>query len=372
MKLNRNFFDEKTFKISHNFIENFNKKNNKILIKEIPININLNKYQKFNAELITNQGSIFIKYFLLDEFILIKNEKIDTKLIKEKYLLTSQNFIEKNKFILIPFFNINEIFSKRFCYVWCSIEIYCNNNKTYLLNLLNKDNFNVFKNFIKNKQIKFIENPKNEFKKLNFVELWKKNEISNFDFINLLNKFSSRSFNDLMQYPIFPWLFNNYKNIFDLNKISKENLRLFEFPISAQNEKNRSIISNRFNDLKYHHQIHYSTEAIVLFYLVRISPFTENQILFQSNSFDNPDRLFISFNDVFNILENFNDNRELIPEIFYLIEMYYNINLCFFGQKQNKEIVNNIKFPEKIFNASFFIYFCFRKRFNFRRNKQMD
>ena len=216
----------------------------------------------------------------------------------------------------------------------------------------------MFKNFIKNKQIKFIENPKNEFKKLNFIELWKKNEISNFDFINLLNKFSSRSFNDLTQYPIFPWLFNNYKNIFDLNTISKENLRLFEFPISAQNEKNRSIISNRFNDLKYHHQIHYSTEAIVLFYLVRISPFTENQILFQSNSFDNPDRLFISFNDVFNILENFNDNRELIPEIFYLIEMYYNINLCFFGQKQNKEIVNNIKFPEKIFNASFFIYFC--------------
>ena len=356
LKLNRNFFNEKTFKISHNFIKN-NNNNNKIIIKEIPININLNKYQKFNAELITNQGSIFINYFLLDEFILIKNEKIDVKLIKEKYLLTSQNFIEKNKFIIIPYLNINEIFSKRFCYVWCSIEIYCNNNKTYLLNLLNKDNFNIFKNFIKNKHIKFIENLKDEFKKLNFVQKWKNNEISNFDFINLLNKYSSRSFNDLTQYPIFPWLFNDYKTIFNLNDIKKENLRLFEFPISAQKEENRLIISNRFNDVKCHHQIHYSTEAIVLFYLVRISPFTENQILFQSNSFDNPDRLFISFNEVKNILENFNDNRELIPEIFYLVEMYYNINLCYFGQKQNKEIVNNIKFPNEIFNAAHFIYY---------------
>jgi hypothetical protein len=36
------------------------------------------------------------------------------------------------------------------------------------------------------------------------------------EFLLLVNKFSGRSFNDLSQYPIFPWVLTDYKsNILD-------------------------------------------------------------------------------------------------------------------------------------------------------------
>ena len=44
------------------------------------------------------------------------------------------------------------------------------------------------------------------------------------EFLLLVNKFSGRSFNDLSQYPIFPWVLTDYKsNILDFRQeIKKE------------------------------------------------------------------------------------------------------------------------------------------------------
>ena len=67
------------------------------------------------------------------------------------------------------------------------------------------------------------------------------------------------------------------------------------------------------------------------------------------------------------VLIRYNDNRELIPEIFYFDELYYNINLNFFGIKSsNKMIVHNIILPENCFNSSHFIYI---QRMNFESNE---
>ena len=37
-------------------------------------------------------------------------------------------------------------------------------------------------------------------------------EITNFQYLMHLNTLAGRSYNDLMQYPIFPWVLANYSN----------------------------------------------------------------------------------------------------------------------------------------------------------------
>ena len=42
------------------------------------------------------------------------------------------------------------------------------------------------------------------------MEEWQNNNISTLEYLMWLNIFSGRSFNDLTQYPVFPWIITNY------------------------------------------------------------------------------------------------------------------------------------------------------------------
>lgn len=41
-------------------------------------------------------------------------------------------------------------------------------------------------------------------------QMWLEGKITNFEYLTHLNKMSGRSFNDLMQYPIFPFILRDY------------------------------------------------------------------------------------------------------------------------------------------------------------------
>jgi len=49
-----------------------------------------------------------------------------------------------------------------------------------------------------------------EFVRRNHKDDWVLGVKSNMEFLMMVNKFSSRSFNDVAQYPIFPWIFTDY------------------------------------------------------------------------------------------------------------------------------------------------------------------
>lgn len=51
-----------------------------------------------------------------------------------------------------------------------------------------------------------------DFKKSDILSPWLKGEIQNQELILKLNKYASRSFNDLNAYPIFPWVLTDYKS----------------------------------------------------------------------------------------------------------------------------------------------------------------
>jgi len=52
-------------------------------------------------------------------------------------------------------------------------------------------------------------------------DLWLNGKMTNFDYLMHLNRLAGRSFNDLMQYPIFPFVLSQYdQNSLDLSNSS--------------------------------------------------------------------------------------------------------------------------------------------------------
>ena len=131
--------------------------------------------------------------------------------------------------------------------------------------------------------------------------LWMQGEISNFEYLLQLNHLAQRSVLDFSQYPIFPWVVADYSSA----KLDLENpatFRQLEYPIGLQGdtERRESELTVRFQDLEdlgdipFHYFTHYSTVAVVLFYLVRQEPFTAGHVVLQGGRFDHADRMFHS------------------------------------------------------------------------------
>ncbi len=70
----------------------------------------------------------------------------------------------------------------------------------------------------------------------NARDRWIKREISNFEYLMILNTLAGRSYNDLTQYPVFPWVLTDYTSEkLDFNKSST--FRDLSKPIGALDEK---------------------------------------------------------------------------------------------------------------------------------------
>jgi hypothetical protein len=78
---------------------------------------------------------------------------------------------------------------------------------------------------------------------------------------------------------------------------------------------------------RFHCGSHYSNPGIVLHYLSRMMPYLEANVELHGKTMDHPDRVFTSIDYSFqNALNDFSDVRELIPEFYFLPEMFLNSN----------------------------------------------
>jgi hypothetical protein len=50
------------------------------------------------------------------------------------------------------------------------------------------------------------------FKKSKLTDLWRKRKITNYQYIMALNLMAGRTFNDITQYPVFPWILADYSS----------------------------------------------------------------------------------------------------------------------------------------------------------------
>ena len=325
--------------------------------------------------------------------------------------------------ITINYKDIKWIFRRRYYYKNSGIEIFTTTNKSFYFNFkYEKDRETVIDEIVgKNKEMSKIyddiKDPKDSFdniigfenteaihsKKKNKktklskkIEMWKNWEINNFELLMWLNIYGNRSYNDISQYPVFPWILSNYEDPLkkdqenasknkkkknqnsNLNSPSLNNssdsedeeddekntleylyrnlsLPMGMLELNEEGERRKELFMETYETLKnddsgeikpYIYGTNYSNPMFVCNFLNRLFPFTHISIELQGNKFDNPDRMFLSVkNSFYNSCTQKTDVRELIPEFFYLPEMFLNINGLNFGTLEDGTIVNDVLTP---------------------------
>uniref|UniRef100_K3W8J6 BEACH domain-containing protein n=1 Tax=Globisporangium ultimum (strain ATCC 200006 / CBS 805.95 / DAOM BR144) TaxID=431595 RepID=K3W8J6_GLOUD len=168
-----------------------------------------------------------------------------------------------------------------------------------------------------------------------------------------LNTFAGRSFNDLTQYPVFPWVLSNYEDE-SLDLSDARNFRDLSKPMGALNPARLEESWERYNSFddplipKFLYGSHYSTCAgVVLFFLFRLQPFAELQRRTQGGSFDLPDRLFHSIRDTWNMCNShMSEVKELTPEFYCDGNFLRNVNKFPLGKRQDQHVVNDVQLPK--------------------------
>jgi len=293
--------------------------------------------------------------------------------------------------IRIKYNDIKWIFRRRYYYQNSGLEIFTINNKTFyfnfkfekqrekaiieILNKLNdyskiiydlKDTKDIFDNVIGYENSTIVVDPKKKgTKKIKVskkLELWKEWKITNYELLMWLNIYGNRSFNDISQYPVFPWILNSYQDPLKNENEDEEkyNIRDMSLPmgmmtLDEKGEQRKEAFMLNYETLKesdeegmkpYMFGSNYSNPIYVCNFLMRIFPFTHIAIELQGSKFDDPNRLFISVeNSFYNSTTQKTDVRELIPEFYYLPEIFLNVNDLNMGKLENGQVVSDIATP---------------------------
>ncbi|KAF6776340.1 hypothetical protein AHF37_03796 [Paragonimus kellicotti] len=363
-----------------------------------------------------------------------------------------------------PFSEIHAVFTRRYLHRTVALELFVTSRSSVFLAFDNTETLRRIVNALPpvgigskyglaRSRATTLASPRQLFTQSNMTQRWQRREISNFDYLMYLNTISGRTYNDLNQYPIFPWIIANYtseelelnepsnyrdlskpigaldpkrKAYFDERYASWEDdsqppfhygthystaafvlsylLRLEPFttlflhlqflpqlglrrvrhfapalglqavsgsmfeelelnepsnyrdlskPIGALDPKRKAYFDERYASWEddsqppFHYGTHYSTAAFVLSYLLRLEPFTTLFLHLQDGKFDHPDRLFSSVGRTWdNCQRNTSDVKELIPEFFYLPEMFENSNHFTLGVTEDGEEVGEVKLPK--------------------------
>ncbi|XP_014217202.1 protein FAN-like [Copidosoma floridanum] len=178
---------------------------------------------------------------------------------------------------------------------------------------------------------------------------WQNGSLSNYDYLLYINSIADRTFHDLTQYPVMPWVLQDYTSTtldFDNPNIYRD----LSKPIGALELKRLERLKDRYDEMsepKFLYGSHYSAPGFVLFYLVRKYP--QYMLCLQNGRFDHPDRMFNSLSDVWkNVLNNMSDFKELIPEFYdtsnngdFLVNSY-GID---FGYRHDGTKINDVHLP---------------------------
>ncbi|XP_034109719.1 neurobeachin-like protein 1 isoform X1 [Drosophila albomicans] len=253
---------------------------------------------------------------------------------------------------------IREVHLRKYNLRRSALEIFLIDQTSYFLNFTTKTRNKVFTKIVGLPLPNILygsgRSPPELLRASGLTQRWVNREISNFEYLMYLNTIAGRSYNDLSQYPVFPWILADYtSDVLDLT--DPRSFRDLSKPIGCINPKNEAEVRSKYDSFedpsgaipKFHYGTHYSNSAGVLHYLLRVEPFTSLHVDLQSGRFDVADRQFHSIPQTWKLLmDNPNDVKELIPEFFYFPEFLKNMNKFDLGQLQiTKEKVDDVILP---------------------------
>uniref|UniRef100_A0A4W5JX16 Neurobeachin-like protein 2 n=1 Tax=Hucho hucho TaxID=62062 RepID=A0A4W5JX16_9TELE len=268
-----------------------------------------------------------------------------------------------------PLSQIREIHLRRYNLRRSALEIFLIDQTNYFLNFKKEVRLesSVYSRMLLLRSLSLYgtRSPQELLKASGLTQKWVNREMTNFDYLIQLNTIAGRTYNDLSQYPVFPWILSDYTSE-ELDLTDPRVFRDLSKPVAVLNERNAKAVREKYESFedptgtidRFHYGTHYSNAAGVMHYLIRVEPFTSLHIALQSGRFDCADRQFHSIPALWQTLtDNPNDVKELIPEFFYFPEFLENQNAFDLGRLQiSKERVNDVILPKWAKSPEDFIY----------------
>jgi hypothetical protein len=198
---------------------------------------------------------------------------------------------------------VKEIHLRRYLLHNCAMEIFFTHNRTIFVSFVGTRERDVFFQKLIRLRPPFLEfrernTPEAVFKGAKAVtDMWVNHQISNMDYLMYLNTIAGRTYSDLGQYPVFPWVLSCYGED-HLNLDDPSCYRDLSKPMGAQTPDRLQMFQERFRSFvdpeipAFMYGSHYSNAGIVLYYLVRMEPYTSYHIALQGGKFDQADRMF--------------------------------------------------------------------------------
>ena len=261
---------------------------------------------------------------------------------------------------------IKEMVVKRYSLMRQAVEIYFEDGSSAFFNFFSRERRVRFTTFVKlaaasafksNKGFTLVRKPEKHFLEKRFPERWMKGELSNFEYLALLNKYGGRSFNDLGQYPIFPWVLKDYTSpsLIESSMIYRD----FTYPIAAISELKRKEADQKLNalvregkDRPFQFDAHYLPAKAVLGYMLRLEPYSS--LAGREKKHREEPTLHYMEKAWQSVLNDPKNNSELIPEFFYSPSIFPNFNEYYFCSKVasgsivfwEKIVVDQVVLPE--------------------------
>jgi len=254
--------------------------------------------------------------------------------------------------LTVPMSTVRQVMPRLFLLQDSALEIFF---KDYLSAFFNFHDEQDDRNFIYKRVCRILQlpyelSPSRRLIHSGIVFQWQRGEISNYQYLMHINTLAGRTFNDVSQYPVFPWVLQDYTSK-TLNLDDHKVYRDLTKPMGALNPDRCEVFDERFeNPLPdvppFHYGSHYSSPGVINYFLIRIEPYSTLARSQQGGRFDLADRLFDSIQKAWNLsYTQISDVKELIPEFYSNPAFLRNVNNLSLGQKQNGTLVGDVELP---------------------------
>lgn len=328
------------------------------------LNLNGRSITGYYSKIIQNKS--FICSSNLISSMIIKTPCMVIKPGKNKdaiFILTKNqiimNYLNKNR--LYPISELVYVFHRTKQHRFNSIELFFRNGVSLFICFFKQNPMDIILKFIdiNPPSIKFIQNQSfyQHFQKHGNVNNWVNGKLSNFEYIMHLNMFSGRSFSDLSQYPIFPWLYFDFQqdSVMDIEEFYRDLTK----PVGALELGRFEFLLRRLDDFKecgesqYLYGVAHSSSHSVSRFLYRLQPFSDHFLNINKDCAQTMN-IFNSIQEEFeSCLTNNNDFRELIPEFYFFPEFLY----IHSKTDIQSTIQQNVQLPNWAKNPHEYIYF---------------
>uniref|UniRef100_M4AIB3 Neurobeachin-like protein 2 n=1 Tax=Xiphophorus maculatus TaxID=8083 RepID=M4AIB3_XIPMA len=257
-----------------------------------------------------------------------------------------------------PLSQLREVHLRRYNLRRSALELFFIDQAHYFINFRKKVRNKVYSRILGLRPQNLFyfgsRSPQELLKASGLTQKWVYREISNFEYLMQLNTIAGRTYNDLSQYPVFPWVLCDYTSS-NLDLEDPSVFRDLSKPIGVVNPRHAQNVKEKYESFedpsgtteKFHYGTHYSNAAGVMHYMIRMEPFTTLHIQLQSGRFDVADRQFHSVAAAWQArMESPADVKELIPEFFYFPEFLQNMNGFDLGRLQlSQDLVADVLLP---------------------------